>query len=52
MCILDHTQSILFFCLGKFLKKLADNQMLFHNLREYRMILSNMYIHPFTTVVD
>ncbi len=34
MCILDHKQST-FFCLGSFLKKLANDQLFFHNYQTY-----------------
>ena len=50
MCILDHTQST-FFCLGKFLKKLADDQCI--SITKGRIYhIKHEYIQPFSMEVD
>ncbi len=46
MCILDHMQST-FFCLGKFLKKIADDQRS-STTKESIYCIKHMYIHPFS----
>ena len=44
MCILDHTQST-FFCLGKFMKKSADDQC--SSITKWRIYyIKHMYIQP------
>ena len=49
MCILDHTQST-FFCLWKFLKKLADDH--YSSITKESIYYSKyMYIQPFTMEV-
>ncbi len=50
MCISDHMQGT-FFCLGKFLKKLADNQC-FSITKGSIYYIKHMYIQPFNTEVD
>ena len=49
MCILDHTRST-FFCLGKILKKLADDQWSFKNKRTIYYI-KHTCIQPFSMEV-
>ena len=50
MYILDHTQST-FFCLGKFLKKIADDQC-FSRTKGGICYMKHVYIQPFSLEVD